>query len=90
MRQRTVLVTARTVDAAGKPVSRAVVSVVVRRDGRRYFSGRRATGAAGQTIYRVPLRRGGCLITSIRRVSAVGFAWDGRTPRNRFCRPRSR
>jgi hypothetical protein len=89
IRKSTVLVTATTVDVAGRPVPRAVVTVLVRRDGRRYFSGRRATGAAGRSVYGMPVRRGGCFTTSIRRVSAVGFAWDGRTPRNRYCRPRS-
>jgi len=88
-RKSAVLVTATAVDAAGTPVSRAVVSVVLRRNGRSYFSARAATGAAGRTVYRVPVRRAGCFTTTIRSVSAVGFAWDGRTPRNRYCRPRS-
>lgn len=85
-RTSTVMVTATALDAAGKPVSRAVVSVVVRRNGRSYFSARAATGAAGRTMYRVQVRGGGCFTTMIRRVSAAGFTWDGRTPRNRFCR----
>jgi hypothetical protein len=87
-RRGAVLVTATAVDAAGRPVSRAVISVVVRRNGRSHFSARAATGAAGRTVYRVRARRGGCFTTVIRRVSAAGFAWDGRTPRNRYCRPR--
>jgi hypothetical protein len=87
-RKGAVLVAATTVDAARRPVSRAVVSVVVRRNGRSYFSARAATGAAGRAVYRVPARRGGCFTTVIRRVSAAGFAWDGRTPRNRYCRSR--
>jgi len=82
-----VLVTATAIDVAGRPVSRALVSVAVRRNGRSYLSVRATTGAAGRTAYRVPARRGGCFTTLIRRVSASGFAWDGRTPRNRFCRP---
>jgi hypothetical protein len=36
-------------------------------------------------VYRVPLGRGGCFTTTVRRASAAGFAWDRRTPRNRFC-----
>jgi len=85
-RKKTVLVTVSAVDAAGRPVSLAVVSVLVRRDGRGYFSTRAATGAAGRTVYRVPAQRGGCFTTTIRSVSAAGFAWNGRTPRNRFCK----
>lgn len=88
-RSAAVLVTAAAVDVAGKPVSGALLSIVVQRDGRRVLSARGATGAAGRTVYRVPVRRGGCFTTTVRRVSAAGFTWDGRTPRNRFCRPRS-
>jgi hypothetical protein len=89
-RRAAVLVTAITVDSTGRPVSRAILSAVVRRNGRSYLSPRAATGPSGRTVYRVPARRGGCFTTTIRRVSAVGFVWDGRTPRNRFCLPRSR
>jgi hypothetical protein len=84
-RKKIVLVNVRAVDAAGQSVSRALVSVLVRRNGRRYFSARAVTGAGGRTFHRVPVRRDSCLVTTIRRVSAAGFAWDGRTPRNRFC-----
>jgi hypothetical protein len=80
------LVTVNAVDSASRPVSRAVISVFVRSDGRRTFSGRGATGAAGKATFRVPVRNGGCLRTTIRAVSAAGFTWDGRTPGNRYCR----
>jgi hypothetical protein len=77
------------VDRSGNPVSAARVSILVRRDGRRYAAARGTTGAAGRTVYRMPVpRAGGCLITTVRGASATGFTWDGRTPRNRFCRPR--
>jgi hypothetical protein len=79
------LLTVSTVDAAGTPVSRAVVSVVVEREGRRHFAARGTTGPAGRRVYRVPARRGGCFTTTVKRVSAASFTWDGRTPRNRFC-----
>ena len=87
-RTSTMLITATAVDPAGRPVPRAVVSVLVRRNGRAYASPRAATGAAGRSVYRLPARRGGCFTTVIRRVSAAGFVWDGRTPRNRYCQPR--
>ena len=91
VRKDRMLVSVSARDAAGRPVSRARIAALVRRDGRRYVSARAETGAAGRIVYSIPLpRRGGCLSTTIRRVSAAGFAWDGRTPRNRRCRPRSR
>ena len=75
-------------DATGKFVSRARVSALVRRNGRPYASARAETGAAGRVAFRIRApRAGGCLTTTVRRVSALGFVWDGRTPRNRYCRP---
>jgi hypothetical protein len=89
-RKRTVFVTVSAVDTAGRPISGAGISALVRRDGRRYVFARAETGSAGRTVYRVPAPRvGGCLTTTIRRASAAGFVWDKRTPRNRHCLPRS-
>jgi hypothetical protein len=85
-RGRWLLVSLRAVDAAGKSVSRAAVYLALRRDGRSYLTKRAVTGPAGRTTFRVPARGGGCFTSAIRRVSAAGFAWNGRTPRNRFCR----
>jgi hypothetical protein len=87
-RERAMLITATALDSDGRPVSRAVVSVLIRWNGRGYASARAATGAAGRSVYRLRARRGGCFTTMIRRVSAAGFVWDGRTPRNRYCQPR--
>jgi hypothetical protein len=83
--RRTLLVTVRAVDASRRPVSGATIAILVRRNGGRYFTGRGTTGPAGKTVYRVPVGRGGCFTTTVRRASASGFAWDRRTPRNRFC-----
>jgi hypothetical protein len=83
--RKTLLVTARAVDAASRPVSGTAIAILVRRNGDRYFTGRGTTGPAGKTVYRVPLGRGGCFTTTVRRASAAGLAWDRRTPRNRFC-----
>jgi hypothetical protein len=84
-RARSTFVTVAAVDSADRPISRARVAVLVVLDGRRLFTGRATTGAAGKATFRVPLRSG-CLRTTIRTVSAVGFTWDGRTPGNRHCR----
>jgi len=79
-----VTVTAR--DGARRPVSRALVAVLVRRDGERHFTGRKATGASGRTRYAIRTRGQGCFTVTVTTVRAAGFKWDGRTPRNRFCR----
>jgi hypothetical protein len=85
-RTRWLLVSVNTVDAAGKAVSRAAVHLRLRRDGSTFLTKRAVTGPAGRTTFRVLARSGRCFTASVRRVSATGFAWDGRTPRNRFCR----
>jgi len=73
------------VDGARRPVSKALVHVVVTADGRR-SSLRGVTGAAGRALFGVPLRRGACLTSKVVRASAVGFTWDGRAPSKRVCR----
>ncbi|HEX9364449.1 MAG TPA: hypothetical protein VGA47_11780 [Candidatus Dormibacteraeota bacterium] len=78
-------VTAR--DEAGRPVPRAVVSVVVRLDDRVHYAARARTGAAGRAVFRVPMRAGGCLTTAVKGVFAAGYLWDGRNPSNRYCAP---
>ena len=85
-RSRFALVTVNAVDSSGRPISRATVSVLVRLGDRRYFTGRGTTGAAGKSVVRMPVRAAGCFRTTIRAVSAPGFAWDGHTPTNRYCR----
>ncbi len=67
------LVTVNAVDSAGRPISRAAISVVVQVNRRPYFAARATTGAAGKTFFRVPLDGGGCFSTTIRRVSAPGL-----------------
>jgi hypothetical protein len=91
VQRRGVLVSLWARDAAGKSVSDATVLGLVRRNGRAYVSTRAETGPAGRTTYRIPLPKlGGCLSTTVRRASAAGFAWDGKTPRNRICLPKPR
>jgi hypothetical protein len=43
------------------------------------------TGAAGKGRVLVPPRPG-CHTISVTRAVAQGFVWNGKTPRNRFCR----
>ena len=88
-RGRFVWVGVLTTDTAGKSIPNSRVWVVVRRDGKRYFSKRVTTGPAGRVSFRFRARTGGCFTTTVTSVSSPGFTWDGRTPRNRFCRPRS-
>ena len=72
-------------DGARRPVSAASIGIVVRLNGTRHFAGRARTGAGGKVGFRVPIEPG-CFVVTVRRASAQGFTWNGKTPRNRFCR----
>ena len=78
-------VTLAVVDAARRPVSRAAVTLAVRLDGRRVARVQARTGAAGKARVLVP-SGSGCYVVTATRAVAAGFTWNGRTPRNRFCR----
>jgi len=82
---RGVQVTVSAVDGARMPVSLAILTLVTRLDERRVGHARVVTGAAGKARLFVP-RGDGCYTVSVPRAVAQGFTWDGRTPRNRFCR----
>ena len=73
------------VDARRRPVSRTSLTLVVRLDDRRVARTRAVTGAAGKARFRLPSRQG-CYMIVVTHATAQGFTWDGRTPRNRFCR----
>ena len=82
---RGVQVTAAAVDGARRPVSGAALTLVARLDDRRVARARTVTGAAGKGRLLASAGRG-CYRVSVTRAVAQGFTWDGRTPRNRFCR----
>jgi hypothetical protein len=73
-------------DASGRAVSAARLTLVVRLDGTRVARAQARTGAAGKALVRVQAQQG-CVTVAVTKATAQGFAWDGRTPRNRFCRP---
>jgi hypothetical protein len=79
------LVTPTVVDAGGRPVPGAALSVLVRRRGYRYFSSQGTTAANGRKTFRLRPRPG-CYRTTVIRVSAPGYRWDRKTPANRFCK----
>jgi hypothetical protein len=80
-----ILVTARVVNSSGRPVAGALVSVLVRRRGYRYFTARMRTAPTGRAIYRLRPRPG-CYRTTVTRASAPGYTWHPGTPPNRFCK----
>jgi hypothetical protein len=82
---KTLLVTVSLVDARGRPVSNAYVSLLVRRRGYPFATGRGTTLPTGRKTIRVR-HKPGCYRTTVVRANANGYRWDGKTPANRFCR----
>ena len=82
---RGIQVSVAAVDGARRPISRAALTLVVRLDDRRVARARSETGAAGKARLLLPTGSG-CYTLSVTRAVAQGFTWNGRTPRNRFCR----
>jgi hypothetical protein len=83
--RRAVFLTARVVDGRGRPVRRATVSILVRRNGATYYARRARSGADGRAAYRLQFGPG-CYRTTVTKVTAPGYRWNRRTPSNRFCR----
>ena len=83
--KRSLRIVLSAVDGARRPVSATSVGIVVRLNDARYFTGRARTGAAGKVGFRMPIGSG-CFTVTVTRASAPGFAWNGKSPRNRFCR----
>jgi hypothetical protein len=83
---RRVLVSVTATDASRVAVPAARLTLLVRLDGRRVSRTTARTGPAGRALVRVPVAQG-CVTVAVTKATAQGFAWDGRTPRNRFCRP---
>ena len=82
---RGVEATVTTIDGARRPVSNTALTLVVHRDDRRVARGRVVTGAAGKGRMLAP-SGAGCYTVSVTRAVSQGFTWNGKTPRNRFCR----
>jgi hypothetical protein len=82
---RGIQVTIAAMDGARRPVSRAAITIVTRVGDQRLGRARVTTGAAGKARLLVRARAG-CYTISVTRALAPGFTWNGRTPRNRFCR----
>jgi hypothetical protein len=82
---KTLLITATMLDLRGRPVPDAYVSLLVRRRGYAFATGRGTTAANGRKTIRVR-HKPGCYRTTVVRANANGYRWDRKTPTNRFCK----
>jgi hypothetical protein len=73
------------VDGARRPISKAALRLVVRKNGRPVFSGTGVTGSGGKVLFRVRVGQG-CFSATIDRAKAQGFRWTGPTPGRSLCR----
>jgi subtilisin family serine protease len=80
-------VTSTVVNDAGAPVSGAVVTVELFRDGASLGTASATTGSDGTATvqYGRALSTGSCYQTTVRSVSGDGLTWNGATPSNGYC-----
>ncbi len=88
VRSKKLYVYATVVDARGRRVDHARVTVFLYRNGKLYA---RASGrtARGRMTFTRPASWGRYR-AKVKRVSAVGLRWNGKTPPNRFVKPKRR
>ncbi len=77
--------TATVVDSGRRPVRAARVTVLVRHNGGKWFSGGATSGVNGKALYRFPTKPG-CYRAAVRSLVAAGYRWDRSTPVNRLCK----
>jgi hypothetical protein len=70
----------------GRGIANALVSIAVYRSGALYGTASGYTDAYGAFTVRTGTAPYGCYTTTIRGVTASGYAWDGVTPSNSFCK----
>jgi hypothetical protein len=88
VRNKTLHVYVTVVDARGRRVRDAAVTVFLYRNGKLYArAGGRTVG--GRTSFTRPASWG-TYRAVVKRVSATGLRWNGKTPPNRFVRPKPR
>ena len=80
------LTTLTVVDDIGNAVSGATVSIDLNRNGSRIASGTGMTGTNGKITFKLRNAAPGCYATDVTSLAATGFAWDGMTPPNGFCK----
>lgn len=83
---RDLLITVSVVDASGNPIAGASVSINLFRNGAFVSSSTGITGANGTITFRRKNATKGCYETRVASVTAGGYAWDGVTPPNGYCK----
>ncbi len=81
------VVTFTATDAStGAAVPGVAVSFTIKRNSYAWVSGSGTTGSGGSFSVSTPTAPSGCYTTALRSVTTSGFAWDGVTPSNGFCK----
>src|SRR5262249_47169614 len=72
-------------NGSGQPVSGASVSILIYRNGTPYATGSSTTASTGKVLFSSLFTPAGCYSTTVTKVTAAGYTWDGVTPANHFC-----
>ena len=79
-------ITITAVDDIGDPVSGATVSILLRHDNGRAWSGTGSTTGDGTVKFMLNNAQSGCYTTTVTSLTADGLDWDGATPENEGCK----
>jgi hypothetical protein len=73
-------------NGGGQPVSGASVSILIYRNGTPYATGSSSTASTGKVTFSSLFTPAGCYSTTVTKLTATGYTWDGTTPANQFCK----
>ena len=79
-------ITVSVVNGSGSPVSGAAVSVTTYRNSKLFATGSGVTSSAGNDVFTAYLTPSGCYSTTVTKLTATGYTWNGVTPPNQFCK----
>jgi hypothetical protein len=82
--RRTLTVRVNVRNAVGAAISGASVSVSIARNGAGIGTGTGTTSSTGVAQFSVSRPSSGTYVTTVTKLSASGYTWDGVTPANSF------
>jgi len=84
--KRNLVITVAVVNGTGAPVSGAIVSVILSRNGFFYGAANGLSNSGGKATFEARNAPSGCYHTDVAAVIAGTWTWDEATPPNQFCK----
>jgi hypothetical protein len=74
------------VNGSGTPVSGAALSVATYRNGTLFGTASGTTNSLGRDLFVITSTPTGCYSTTVTKLTATGYTWDGVSPPNQYCK----